>query len=240
MIAVVCVESPRPGRAVKAAEQLARGLADTVQTIAVVAGGPRDSESLTWAVARRTFQRVVHVDDGALGRPDHVTLGTVLAEVVRHLGAGLVIAGERSDDEGQGLVPAALAQHWHAPLIARVARARRAGRSAEAGEARDLELVVRAGGKLCTLAVPCPVVLSTSEASEISKISIDSSMPDARTPAIAVETMTLAQLSVDASRMVPRPELLGSLAPLPSRGRKTNEGSPMSPDEAARFLLRQP
>jgi len=219
MIVLVCLEAPNPGRAAKAAEGLARKLVQGAQIIAVSAGGPLDNGALAWALERRSFQRIIHLQDSSLVKADFLTVGIVLSELARQVRADVVLAGGSSDSEGQGLVPAALAERLHAPLIARV----RDVRLADSGR---LEVTVSAGGQLCTLSCPCPVVLTATASHD------SSSAPDAPTPASSVETIGLGQLTLDSSQMVPRPELLGTQAAAPSKRPR-----PIIPDEAARYLL---
>jgi electron transfer flavoprotein alpha/beta subunit len=194
-----------------------------VQTIAISAGGATNSESLAWALGRRTFHRIIHLNDASLDKADFMTVGMVLAEVARRLQAKVVIAGEHSDQEGQGLVPAALAQQLRAPVFSRV----HAVDIPSDGE--QLEIAVSAGERLCALACSAPAVL-VADASLVDK----PEAPDSPSPASEVETMTLAQLDMDASRIVPRPELLGLHLPIPG-ARRFN----LTPDEAARLMLRR-
>lgn len=224
MIALFCLEPPRPGRAARTAEVLAGRLAGLERKVAVSVGGPGTSESLLWLLARRSFQRVIHLGDSSIEKADYMTLGTVLAEVARHVCASVVIAGEHSDGEGQGLVPAALAHHLHAPLISRVHDLRLCP-----SDPARLEVTTRAGGRLCTIESPSPLVLSVPAAAYDD---VDLVVPN---PAASVEEITLAHLALDPSRLVPRPELLGSLVPAPQDRPRT-----MTPDEAARFILRRP
>ncbi len=224
MIVLVCLEAPQPGRGAKAAEALARRLVGVAQTVAISAGGTANSEAIAWALGRRSFQRIIHLDAPSLDKTDFMTLGTVLAEVARKVEANVVIAGEHSDVEGQGLVPAALAHQLHAPLLSRVQDVR-----LPSPDSRQLEITVPAGGRLCTLECPFPVVLTTTAAFESEAVA-----PEVPSAASVVETITLAQLALDSSRLVPRPELLGSRLPLPAS--KTRH---MTSDEAARILLRR-
>jgi electron transfer flavoprotein alpha/beta subunit len=224
VIALFCLEPPRPGRAARTAEILARNLAGVERKVAVSVGGPKSSESLVWVLGRRSFQRIIHVDDSSLEKADYMTLGTVLAEVARHVCASLVIAGEHSDVEGQGLVPAALAHHLRAPLVSRVQAVRLSPSDPE-----RLEVTTRAGGLLRTLEIPSPLVLSVPATA---CGDVDLAAPN---PASSVEEITLAELALDPSRLVPRPELLGSHLPAPS-----DKPQRMTPDEAARFILRRP
>ena len=220
MIVLVCLESPAPGRASRAALDLACTLAGGAQVVVISAGGSASSASLALASSHASVARVLHLDEPALDKANFLTVGMVLAEAARHLGASLVIAGERSDDEGQGLVPAALAHHLKAPLISRVQAVR------VSATADTVEVTTRAGGQLCSLACPLPLVLSTPPSRAV-----------AADPAAAnrgaVDTVTLAQLGVDGSRLVPRPDLLGTLVPAPAASARD-----MTFEQAAESLLR--
>jgi len=222
VIVLVCLEPPRPGRSAKAADLLARKLAAAAKTVAVSAGRGPDCESLAWALGRRSFQRIIHLDDRSLDKADFMTVATVLSEVARQIHADVVITGEHSDSEGQGLVPAALAHQLQAPFVARVQDARWSGPG-------HLEVTVPAAGRLCTVGCSSfPVVISTGPSRS------DDGAPDAHSPASSVETLSLAQMTLDPSRLVPRPELLGTSVAIPA------EPPPqMTPAQAARFILRR-
>lgn len=222
MIVLTCLESPRVGDAAKAAEALSRRLAGVAQTVAVCAGGKASGEVLDWALGRRSFARVLHLQDGGLDNAGFMTLGMVLAEVARHVQANLVVAGEHSDIEGQGLVPAALAHQWNVPLVARVLSVRMS--TTDPGRT---ELTLAAAGYRTTVDCPLPLVVTTAGPPA------EDAETDAPSPASAVEVLTLAQLALDPSRLVPRPELLGTQVAAPAARQ-------LSPDEAARFLLHGP
>jgi electron transfer flavoprotein alpha/beta subunit len=220
VIVLLCLESPSPGRASRAALDLACTLAGSAKVIALSAGGPAASASLELARACASVARVIHLDDPLLDKADFLTMGMVLAEAARHLEASLVIAGERSDEEGQGLVPAALAHDLKAHLISRV-DAVRVSATADAVEVR-----VRAGGQICTIECPLPLVLTAPPRAA------GEARPTASHPA-SIETLPLTQLAIDASRLVPRPDLLGSLAPAPAESVRE-----MTFEEASAALLR--
>lgn len=198
MIAVVCLESPTASRASRAALDLTSALASQVQVIALCAGGPPGSPSLALAGACAAVSRVLHIDDPLLAGADSFTLGLVLAEAVRLLEAGLVVAGDRSDDEGQGLVPAAIAHHLGAPLLSRV-------QAVTLAEGDSVQVTVRSGGQLATLRGVPPLVLSTPPAAAVRELTMGASR--------APEALPFARLGLDASRLVPRPDLLGALVP---------------------------
>jgi electron transfer flavoprotein beta subunit len=223
VIVLVCLESPAPSPASRAALRLASTLGAKAEIVALSAGG--EAEVASFELARQTVgvRRIVHLQDAALGKPDFLTLGMVLAEAARHLKACVVVAGEHSDGEGQGMVPAALAHHLRAPLFARVQAAAWTG-----AEAELLEMTIRSGGRLCKVTSPLPVVLTTLPALGFG------ATPSGSLPfPPAVEALALAQLGLDASRLVPRPGLLGTLVPAPAEIVRR-----MAFDEAARILLR--
>ena len=226
MIVLVCLESPRPSQASLAALRLACAMGERVQVIAVSASGKAQNESCELARRTEGVGRVVQIVDKALCEADFLSVGRVLAEAARHLEASIVLVGEHSDDEGEGLVPAALAQHWHAPLLACV-REVHLPSEAEA----PWEIAVRASGHLCQVRSSTPLVLavpptffagSTPQATE------------AKQPVREFETLTLAQLGIDASVLVPRPDLLG---PLVTHVAERVESK--SFDEAAHRILRR-
>jgi electron transfer flavoprotein alpha/beta subunit len=118
------------------------------------------------------------------------------------------------------MVPAALAHHLRAPLFARVADVQ----LPETGD-EVLRLTVRSGGRLCRVASPLPAVLAIPVA--------DGPPTKSRNLSPAVKTLTLAQLAIDASQLVPRPNLLGTFTSIPAESVQRT-----SLDEAAQILLR--
>lgn len=223
MIVLVCLESPAPSPASRAALRLASTLGDKAEVVVLSAGGPADNASFELARQTLAVRRLVHLQDAALGKPDFLTLGMVLAEAARYLKARVVVAGEHSDGEGQGMVPAALAHHLRAPLFARVEAA-----AWTATEDERLEMTIRSGGRLCKVTSPLPVVLTTLPA-----LGVSATPSESRPFPPAFEALALAQLGLDASRLVPRPGLLGTLVPAPAEVVRRK-----SFDEAARILLR--
>lgn len=222
MIVLVCLEPQSPSQASRAALRLACNLGEKADVVVVSAGGAADNASFQWARQSGSIRRIVHLDDPSFDKADFFTLGMILAEAARHLGARVVFTGEHSDSEGQGMVPAALAHHLRAPLFARVADVR----LPETGDP-VLRLTIRSSGRLCRVVSPLPAVLAIPPAG----VADGPQTPDGKT-APAVETLTLAQLAIDASRLVPRPDLLGTLVP------KAAIVQYKTFDEAAHVLLR--
>jgi electron transfer flavoprotein beta subunit len=203
VIVLICLEADRPSRASRAALDLACSLSGSARLVVVTAGGPKDSSSLALARSCAACAQVVHIEDGALENADFMTMGMVLAETARHLEAGLVLTGERSDEEGQGLVPAALAHHLRAPLLSRVLALR------PAEQPDRVETVVRSGGQRVTVASPLPLVVSVPPRAPAQTTTLSSSLREE-------ETWGLERIGLAASRLVPRPELLGALVSVPA------------------------
>jgi len=221
VIVLVCVEPGHPSKASRAALVVAGRLAAVGNKVtALSAGGDVDNASLVEARGAAGIYRVIHLKDGALDKADFFTLGTVLAEAARHLEATLVITGERSDEEGQGLVPAALAHHLHAPILAHVVDARVAASTADA-----LEITTFAGGCRCVVECSLPVVLATLP------LTWPGEQPTSKV-ACPVEVMELAELGLDPSKLVPRPDLLGEL-----QSSAASKLPKLSYDEAAELIL---
>jgi electron transfer flavoprotein beta subunit len=225
LIALVCLESPRPSQASRAALSLACSLGEHVQVIVVSAGDGAENESCELARQTLEVRRIVHLREPALEEADFLTLGMVLAEAAKHLEARVILVGEHSDDEGQGLVPAALAHHLRAPLLARVH-----GVEFSATNEEVLQVTVRASGRLCKVSSALPIVLATSSLPPSARL--QPTFGSKRTSP-TVETLSLSQLGLDKSRLVPRPDLRGACVPA-----KVDPVAYKSFDEAAQILLR--
>jgi electron transfer flavoprotein beta subunit len=197
VIVLVCLEPPAPGPASRTALALACGLGDKARIFALTLGGPTQNATLDLARACAPLARVLHIEAPELDPTDATTKGLILAEAARYLEAGLIVAGERSGGEGQGLVPAAIAHHLRAPIVARV-------RSVRFDATSDrLEVTTRAGGRLCTLHAPAPLVLTTAP-------DFSAPTPPTADAPHALAPLSLVQIGLDASRLVRRPDLLGA------------------------------
>jgi electron transfer flavoprotein beta subunit len=221
VIALVLLEPPEGSRASLAALDLAGGLHEDAQLWVLSAGGEAARGALGTVRHRPYITRVIHLDDPALGDADFLTLGSVLAEAAHRLQVQLILAGERSDDEGQGLVPASVAHHLRAPLLARA----RALRLLAPGK---LEVTLRSGGTLCTVESELPSVVTTPPRPRVQD------GPPASQPArsCVIERLTLADLGLEQSLVVPRPALLGSL-----EASDIEPSRPHTVEDAARIIL---
>jgi electron transfer flavoprotein beta subunit len=151
MKVVVCVEPWGLSEASRAALRLAARLQPHATVTALAASDGSANEALEEAQRLGAF-RAAQVMESALESLDASALGRTLAAALLTLGADLVLCGARSDREGRGVVPAAVAHHWKAPYVPHVEELVVAG-----GEAT---VVMRSGGRKRKLAVPLPAVLT--------------------------------------------------------------------------------
>lgn len=157
----VCLRAPRPG---PDGDAIARGdgfalahglaLAPGHELTALLGGTSLEEGPLRVALGMRV-ERAVRVAADDLASADFHTVGQVLAIALRRIGADLILTGVRSDDEGLGAAPAAIARHLGAAYVAAVEEI------AIVGE-RQVEAVARSGGRKRRLAVKLPAVLTVA------------------------------------------------------------------------------
>ncbi len=188
----VCMESPS-GRASRRALSFALRLG-AEHPVTILCVGAQEPP----AVRTSGAQRAVCVRDEALAAADHATRALVLAEGARHLHADLVLAGAASDDEGRGLVPAALAHQLHVPILAHA-------QSLALAAADEFAITLCSGGQRLRLGHKGPLVVTVAPHREEVPQTNDAAPP------LAWEFLSLAQLGLDASRLLRRPNLLGEL-----------------------------
>lgn len=116
----VCVEST-PSRAALRATKIASELGD-IELVWVHAGSQRLQTSMIPTIVASVTSVVAR----ELERPHDSSLALVLATVVKRLDCDFVLFGDRSDDQGTGLIGAAVAAHMEIPFVAQVRRLTRA------------------------------------------------------------------------------------------------------------------
>lgn len=157
--------------------QVARGLGETV-ALRVGPPGAADEAPLRRALALGAA-RAVRVWDPALQRADYLGLASALAATVRHLGCGLVVAGDR----GHGLMGPTVAERLDLPHLCGVLGAAwietpdgprlRVRRRIRAGVQ---ELRGAAAAVLCVLgdsAADAPVALADAAAASIEALELE-------------------------------------------------------------------
>jgi electron transfer flavoprotein alpha/beta subunit len=182
---------------------LALGLGDTHAVTAMLAGSASDEGPLRRALSAGVPHavRVVGEDFGAA---DFHTLGQALGTAIQRVGADLVLTGARSEDDGLGAVPAAIARHVGALHVACI----------EALVAADggVEISVRGGGRRRRLRLPLPAVLSVVASGPAMP-----PLPDSGGEPPAIEVLSLVDPEATVVRR--RTELLGQ----PELPRRTTE-----------------
>jgi electron transfer flavoprotein beta subunit len=162
---VVCLHAPPPapeghidlGRHDAHALALGLSLAEKEgahRVTALLAGVAAEAGPLHRALSAGAH-RAVRLTGDDYASADFHTLGQALAGGIKRLGADLVLTGARSDDEGLGAVPAALARQLGYPCVTGVEELADAGGTA-------VEAVVRGGGRKRRLRIELPAVLSVS------------------------------------------------------------------------------
>jgi electron transfer flavoprotein beta subunit len=200
MKVLVCLEGPQPGRASTTALALALALPAEAE-ITVLTAAADDASAWHPAPVPAGVARLVRLIDPALGQGDFLTLGLAMAMAARRIGAQLVLTGARTDDEGLGAVPAALARHLDAPLLTRVD-------SVDGATADSPCATIRGGGLVRVMKIRLPAVLSVAALALI-----PTTPPPARAGTATVETWSLADLGLDPAVIFRRGDGLGVFRP---------------------------
>jgi electron transfer flavoprotein alpha/beta subunit len=159
---VVCLRAPPPGpegdalgRSDAHALAQAFALAGSEHKVTAVLGGTSmEAGPLRLALAAGA-DRAVRVAADDLAGADFHTIGQVLSIALRRIGVDLVLTGVRSDDEGLGAAPAALARHLGIPYLTGV-------QELSIINSQTGEVVLRSGGHKRRLQVKLPAVLAVA------------------------------------------------------------------------------
>lgn len=210
---VVCLRAPPPnpdgdvlGRADALALAHATLLAGAEHKVTALLGGTSlEAGPLRLALAAGVDHAVrVAADD--LGGSDFHTIGQVLAIALRRIGADLVLTGVRSDDEGLGAAPAAIARHLGVGYLSGVEQI-------TIVDGPAVEVVARGGGRKRRLRLKLPAVLTVAA---IPPTPFAARPRDGAVPAIEVIPLSDPEATVVRRRT----ELLGRME-LASRGVET-------------------
>jgi electron transfer flavoprotein beta subunit len=199
---LVCVASPQASRACRAAFALAGRLGNDAHVTILSAGHERNNPVFD-EIRCPGFMRAVHLFDPALASADALVLGVVLGQAARWAQAEVVLTGTATDQEGRGLVPAALAHHLGANILSGVEDV-----AYDRAAADEIVAVRCARGQRLRLAFKFPVVLAVSPSAAPGP-----PLPDTATAAAAVEAITLAQLGITPDQLAAEPDRLGTLGP---------------------------
>jgi electron transfer flavoprotein beta subunit len=155
MRVVVCVEPWGLSEASRAALALAARACPSDAITALAASDVPATDALAEAQRLGAF-RTAQVEETSLESLDVIGLGKTLAQALLTLNADLVLCGARSDGEGRGVVPAAVAHHWKSIYVPCVEELSVSGMEAT--------VVVRSNGRKRRLAVPLPALLTVGAA----------------------------------------------------------------------------
>jgi electron transfer flavoprotein beta subunit len=195
---IVCLHAPR-GQAELGLDDahalaLALALGGGHPVTALLAGSSADEGPLRRALAAGAA-RAVRVVGEDFAAADFHTVGQALGTAVKRVGGDLVLCGARSDDDGLGAVPAAVARQLGALHVACI-------EALAAGAGSSVEISVRGGGRRRRLRVPLPAVLSVVATSAGAP-----ALPAAAGAAPTIDVLSLADPEATVVRR--RTELLG-------------------------------
>ncbi|MBP1326005.1 electron transfer flavoprotein beta subunit [Leucobacter exalbidus] len=169
----------------------------------------------------------IQIVDEALQGADLTLTAEALAAAIKRAGFDLVIAGNSSTDGSGGMVPAAIAEHLSVPLVSRVSTVEVADGAVSGVRSVD--------GGVQQVRAALPAVVSITEA-----------LPDPRFPNFKgimaakkkpLETLTLADLAVDAEDATVARSIMLTVAEKPARAagiKISDEGD--AGDKLADFL----
>ena len=222
MIILVSVEPAGLSAASHAALQVACSAGPSVRVVVASAGSAPQFRKSSTLVPPGPIERILRLQEIALGDANCDTTAMLLAEIARYVKAQVVLAGEQSGTEGQGLVAAGIAHHLQAPYLAGAAAV------AAAEQSDRVQITVRSGGCLCKVISPSPVVAAVPPLGRTAEMpAVDVTLPK-------VEILSLTDLGVDPSRLVRRPDLRGTLVSTPGQVVRNTTF-----EQAARVLLRR-
>jgi hypothetical protein len=213
------------GGALAAALDLGGRLDAPVLAIAV---GPARREERVLAMALRAgCARAVRIDDRDLGDVDYLGVAQVLAAAARHVGARMVLCGDRSGDEGAGAIGPAIAEllEWsHLTAVTRIAAEDDGLVVVRHGDGVVQRLRIQAPAVLCVAAPP----VAARAGGEASAIELDGDRDDdtptpakrkrMRTPVPTIDEIDLADLGIDPRAIAPRRSSSGKLRQVRNRG----------------------
>jgi electron transfer flavoprotein beta subunit len=171
-------------------------------TLTVLAAGSAASEEpvLRWALAAGA-DKAARVDDAALATVDYWGLSRVLAGAIKHLGAELVLTGDRSEDEVQGAVGPAVAEALGFPHLT-------SAHELSLGQGAA-QLARREAGFLRTLELKLPAVIGV--ASHAVAGLPPHSAQDTSKP---IQSIDLGQVGLSAAELKHRDRCLGRAHPV--------------------------
>jgi electron transfer flavoprotein alpha/beta subunit len=197
MKVAVCVRLGAREPELLRALQVARRLAPDGSLMALAAG----AEALPTGFVPRLglSSAVALIDSGLEGAGPHAR-AAALARLAAHRQVDLLLVGGSCEDDDSGLFPAALAHYRGAAGLFRIEDAQ-----LEPGSEDTVVATVRLGGRLRRLRVRPPAVLSV--------VGLAPEPAPLRPGAARIETLTLADVGLDAAALPTEPAPTGIFAP---------------------------
>jgi electron transfer flavoprotein beta subunit len=167
--------------------------------LTVVTAGPADREDAVLKHAlERGADRARRVHDGALDKVDYHVIARVLSAAVKLDAFDLVIAGDRSEDEGQGATGPAVAEALAIPHVSSAIDLHI--------EEKRLTLVRRDGGQTRTIQVGLPALVTIA--------SFPRAAPALTGSVTNIEPLDLEKLGIEALELKPRASCIGQAKPI--------------------------
>jgi electron transfer flavoprotein beta subunit len=170
---------------------------------AIAVGPPREDAALAWVAAAGA--RAVRLWDPVLAEVDYDGYARAIAATARLCGYDLVLAGERSADEGLGAIGPATAEHLGIPHLTA---------AHDIGWHRPGGLCIkrREAGAVRTLLGAAPLLLTvTADARGPARETM--TPPPAPGAGAAIEVLELARVGVRPEELRTRRQYLGALGP---------------------------
>jgi electron transfer flavoprotein alpha/beta subunit len=189
--------------------------AESRAIVSAIALGPARREDRVLATALRAgCDRAIRVYDNQVSGLDYLGTAHILAATARHVGYDVLLCGERSEDERQGAIGAAVAEVLGIPHVTGAHDVRLDGESAV--------VTRRAGRRVQRLRLRWPGLITIARfgrrPSVVPEESADERAldrdPPHRAPLAAIEEVDLATLGLDARELTHRAQFLGFARPV--------------------------
>lgn len=175
-----------------------------VGRVTCLSAGPTEAEAMLALCLAMGADRVLRVEVPEDLRLDEAMTGALLGAAIATLGGTLVLAAQRSDDGGSGIVPAAAARALGAAYLSNVAAIR------IAGERIEVERKLERGNRQVWSAT-LPAVVAVEPGTVLPRyVSVAARILAKRRP---VEVLTMAVLGIDPGHLARLTALKGLAVP---------------------------
>jgi electron transfer flavoprotein beta subunit len=197
-----------------------------VGKITCITAGPAEAQGMLAICLAMGADRVLRIELPDAADLDEAATGALLGAAIAKLGVRLVLAAQRSDDGGSGIVPAAIARALGGAYLSNVAVVRLAG------EAVEVERKLERGNRQVWSAA-LPAVVAIEPGTVVARYVSVAALILARR--MKVETVTTAALGIDPGTLVPLSQLKKLATP---RRRPKKTPAPVAAPPAAGGIRR--